>query len=70
MASNGGDKKAIERITPTGMILNEQGEELFIDTWLDGVGIQVKNYEKSKVMNEGFKVRKTYQVGNFITEAL
>lgn len=70
MASNGGDKKAIERITPTGMILNQQGEELFIDTWLDGVGIQVKNYEKSKVMNEGFKVRKTYQVGNFITEAL
>ena len=32
-------KDAIERITPTGMVLNQKGQEIIIDTWLKGFGI-------------------------------
>lgn len=70
MASNGGDANAINRITPTGALRNYQGQEIVIDTWLEGFGIQVKNYEKNKVMKKGFKFQKSYNVGNFIKDAL
>ena len=67
---NENDKVALDRITPTGAILNTKGQALVIDTWLDGFGIQVKNYEKNKVMNEGFTFNKSYNAGNFIIDAL
>ena len=65
-----GNLSAIEKITPTGHILNTKGDQLVIDTWLDGFGIQVKNYEKNKVMNKGFTVTKDYNAYYFITEVL
>lgn len=70
MASNGGNKAALERITPTGITEDLSGQDIFIDTWLDGFGIQVKNYEKNKVMKQGFKISKSYTAGYFIKEVL
>lgn len=70
MASNGGNAESLRKITPVGVVTDAKDREIAIDTWLDGFGIQVKNYEKNKVMKEGFKFRKSYNVGTFITEAL
>ena len=67
---NKAKKGALEKITPVGVVRNTKNEEIIIDTWLDGVGIQVKNYEKNKVLNSGFNVHKTYSVAKFITEVL
>lgn len=66
------NKEVIDKITPTGAKRDLRGSkpEIVIDTWLGGFGIQVKNYEKNKVLREGYKIFKHYQVGNFITEAL
>ena len=63
-------KDAIERITPTGMVLNQKGQEIIIDTWLKGFGIQVKNYEKNKTLKRGFNVHRTYNAGDFIVDVL
>lgn len=71
----GGDKakkEAINRITPTGSMRELGGKrpELVIDTWLYGIGIQVKNYEKNKVMRDGFSFRNSIGAGEFITNKL
>ena len=65
-------KDAIDRITPTGSMRELAGNkpELVIDTWLHGVGIQVKNYEKNKVLREGFTFRNDIGAGEFITNKL
>ena len=63
-------KEAIENITPTGNIKNKKGASLVIDTWLNGYGIQVKNYEKHKVEREGFTLHKSYDAYTFITQVL
>ena len=63
-------KEAIENITPTGNIKNQKGASLVIDTWLDGYGIQVKNYEKHKVEKQGFIFNKSYDAHTFITQVL
>lgn len=63
-------KKTLARITPTGTILNLKGQEVVIDTWLKGVGIQVKNYEKNKVKSKGFNVHGSYGADTFIREVL
>lgn len=64
-------QEAIKRITPTGSIREEKsGSEVVIDTWLDGFGIQVKNYEKNKVWNSGFRFQKSMEAGHFIQNVL
>ena len=63
-------KDAIDRITPTGTMLNTEGKEIVIDTWLKGFGIQVKNYEHNKVIREGYETHKSYDAGYFIREVL
>lgn len=70
MASNGGNISTLKRITPTGVIQNFSGEEIIIDTWLDGFGIQVKNYEKNNILNKGFNTHKTYNAEHFIYDVL
>ena len=67
---NKAKKEAIDRITPTGVVLNTKNQEVVIDTWLDGLGIQVKNYEKNKIFAKGYNVHKTYDAGTFITDVL
>lgn len=64
------NKEALQRITPTGKILNEKSKEIIIDTWLDGIGIQVKNYEINKINKEGFRVHDSYDAYHFITDVL
>lgn len=63
-------KEAIDRITPTGAILNENDKQIVIDTWLQGYGIQVKNYEKRKTLREGFTFSERYDAFTFITHIL
>ena len=63
-------KDAIYKITPTGILLNQLGQEIIIDTWLEGFGIQVKNYELNKVMTKGYETHKSHNAGQFITEVL
>lgn len=65
-------KDALDRITPTGSMRELAGNkpELVIDTWLYGIGIQVKNYEKNKVLKEGFTFRNDMGAGEFITNKL
>lgn len=64
-------KKAIEAITPTGAFTTiDKNQQLVIDTWLDGYGIQVKNYEINKVMRTGFTFSNDYNANTFITEVL
>lgn len=71
MASGSSSKKdTIARITPTGTTLNTKGQEVVIDTWLKGVGIQVKNYEQHKVATKGFNVHKSYNASMFIRDVL
>ena len=64
MADNGGDLSALERITPVGASGN------FIDTWLRGFGIQVKNYEKDGVIKKGFRIHDSSEMGKFIKNTL
>ena len=63
-------KQAIESITPTGAVINDKGHQLVIDTWLDGYGIQVKNYEVNKVFKQGFTFSKNYNANTFIIDVL
>ena len=64
------NKEVLRRITPTGKVLNEKSKEIIIDTWLDGIGIQVKNYETNKIENKGFRVHDSYDAYHFITDVL
>lgn len=64
------NKEALQRITPTGKILNEKSKEIIIDTWLDGIGIQVKNYETNKINKDGFRMHDSYDAYHFITDVL
>lgn len=71
MADGSSNKKdALSRITPTGTILNTKGQELVIDTWLRGIGIQVKNYEVNKIANKGFNVHDSYDAYYFVRDVL
>ena len=65
-------KEALDRITPTGSMRELAGSrpELVIDTWLYGIGIQVKNYEKNKVMRDGFTFRNDMGAGELVTNKL
>ena len=63
-------KDTLSRITPTGTALNTKGQEVVIDTWLKGVGIQVKNYEVNKINNNGFNVHDSYDANYFIRDVL
>lgn len=63
--------QAIKAITPTGAFTTvEKNQQLVIDTWLEEYGIQVKNYEIHKVLNQGFSFKKGYNADTFITEVL
>ena len=65
-------KEALDRITPTGSMRELAGNkpELVIDTWLYGIGIQVKNYEKNKVMRDGFTFKNDIGAGELVTNKL
>ena len=64
-------KQAIESITPTGAFTTVgKNQQLVIDTWLNGYGIQVKNYELDKVFREGFTFNKNYNADTFIIDVL
>lgn len=63
-------KETLSRISPTGIIRDLASQEIAIDTWLDGVGIQVKNYEKNKIAAKGFNVHDTYDASFFIRDVL
>ena len=67
------EKEILANLTPTGAMRDISAKskpEIIIDTWLKGIGIQVKNYEKGKVLKEGFTFHKSYQAGNFIQDAM
>lgn len=63
-------KETLARISPTGVVKDLASQEIAIDTWLKGVGIQVKNYEKHKIAEKGFNVHDTYDASFFIREVL
>lgn len=71
MADESPNKKdVLARISPTGTVRDLASQEIAIDTWLNGVGIQVKNYEKHKIMEKGFNVHDTYDASFFIRDVL
>lgn len=63
-------KNALSRITPTGMVRDLDSQEIVIDTWLRGIGIQVKNYERHKIETKGFNVHDSYDASYFIRDVL